>query len=194
MQHWPFHFINQDSNPVVEVDFKGTTRHFTSEEISSMILAKLRDAGKAYLGESVTDAVITVPASFNDSQRQTTKDTRLIAGLNILRILNEPTAAAVAYGISKEIPEEHQVLVSIWAVKLSTSIKDGIFAVQATAGGTHLGGKDFDICLVNHFAREFQRQHNRDLTTDSQALQRLRMACERAKQSSTSTPFLTGLI
>ncbi|KAJ5751546.1 heat shock protein 70 [Penicillium nucicola] len=191
MQHWPFKVIDQDSMPVVEVSFKGTTRHFTPEEISSMILAKLRDAAEAYLGESVTDAVVTVPASFSNSQRQATKDAGLIAGLNILRILNEPTAAAVAYGLNKKIPEEHHILVfdmggGTFDVSL-LAIEDGIFAVQATAGDTHLGGEDFDTCLVNHFASEFQRQHNRDLTTDSQALQRLRMACERAKRTLSST-------
>ncbi|KAJ5288339.1 hypothetical protein PENANT_c123G10406 [Penicillium antarcticum] len=189
-QRWPFKVIDQDSKAVVEVGFKGATKHFTPEEISSMILAKLRETAEAYLGETVTDAVITVPASFGDSQRQATKDAGLIAGLNILRILNEPTAAAVAYGLCKKIPGEHRVLVvdmggGTFDVSL-LAIEDGIFAVEATAGDTHLGGENFDTRLVNHFAAEFQRKHNKDLTTDARALWRLQTACEHAKRTLSS--------
>ena len=190
MQHWPFKVIDQDTKPVVEVGFKGATKHFTPEEISAMILAKLRETAEVYLGEPVTDAVISVPAYFSDSQRQATKDAGLIAGLNVLRTMNEPTAAAVAYGLCKKVTGEHHVLVFDMGggtVDVSIlAIEDGVFAVTATAGDTHLGGEDFDSCLVNHFVGEFQRKHNKDLTTDSWALRRLRTACERAKRTLSS--------
>ncbi|KAI9924520.1 hypothetical protein ASPWEDRAFT_522324 [Aspergillus wentii DTO 134E9] len=191
MKHWPFK-VSKDAagKPVVDVEFKGEQKTFTPEEISSMILVKMRETAEAYLGGTVNNAVITVPAYFNDSQRQATKDSGLIAGLNVLRIINEPTAAAIAYGLDKKIDGERNVLIfdlggGTFDVSLLT-IEEGIFEVKATAGDTHLGGEDFDNRLVNHFVNEFKRKHKKDLTTNARALRRLRTACERAKRTLSS--------
>ncbi|KAL2414156.1 Heat shock 70 kDa protein, partial [Exophiala dermatitidis] len=140
---------------------------------------------------TVNSAVITVPAYFNDSQRQATKDAGLIAGLNVLRIINEPTAAAIAYGLDKKAEGERNVLIfdlggGTFDVSLLT-IEEGIFEVKATAGDTHLGGEDFDNRLVNHFVQEFKRKHKKDLSTNPRALRRLRTACERAKRTLSSS-------
>ncbi|PKX94535.1 molecular chaperone Hsp70 [Aspergillus novofumigatus IBT 16806] len=190
MKHWPFKVIDKASKPVIEVEFKGETKQFTPEEISSMVLTKMRETAEAYLGGTVNNAVITVPAYFNDSQRQATKDAGLIAGLNVLRIINEPTAAAIAYGLDKKAEGERNVLIfdlggGTFDVSLLT-IEEGIFEVKATAGDTHLGGEDFDNRLVNHFVNEFKRKHKKDLTTNARALRRLRTACERAKRTLSS--------
>ena len=196
IKHFPFKVIDKNNKPVIEVEYKGETKTFTPEEISSMVLTKMKETAEGYLGGKVDQAVITVPAYFNDSQRQATKDAGTIAGLNVLRIINEPTAAAIAYGLDKKGQGEHNVLifdlgggtfdVSLW------SIDDGIFEVKATAGDTHLGGEDFDNRLVNHFAQEFKRKYKKDITGNQRALRRLRTACERAKRalsSSTQTPI-----
>lgn len=156
-----------------------------------MVLIKMKETAEAYLGTTVTNAVITVPAYFNDSQRQATKDAGTISGLTVLRIINEPTAAAIAYGLDKKISGERNVLIfdlggGTFDVSLLT-IEEGIFEVKATAGDTHLGGEDFDNRLVNHFAQEFKRKHKKDLSTNARALRRLRTACERAKRSLSST-------
>lgn len=190
MKHWPFKVVDKASKPILEVEFKGETKQFTPEEISSMILTKMRETAEAYLGGTVNNAVITVPAYFNDSQRQATKDAGLIAGLNVLRIINEPTAAAIAYGLDKKQEGERNVLIfdlggGTFDVSLLT-IEEGIFEVKATAGDTHLGGEDFDNRLVNHFVNEFKRKHKKDLTTNARALRRLRTACERAKRTLSS--------
>ncbi|KAJ5293280.1 uncharacterized protein N7443_009233 [Penicillium atrosanguineum] len=190
MKHWPFKVVDKATKPILEVDFKGETKQFTPEEISSMILTKMRETAEAYLGGTVNNAVITVPAYFNDSQRQATKDAGLIAGLNVLRIINEPTAAAIAYGLDKKQEGERNVLIfdlggGTFDVSLLT-IEEGIFEVKATAGDTHLGGEDFDNRLVNHFVNEFKRKHKKDLTTNARALRRLRTACERAKRTLSS--------
>ncbi|PYH77134.1 molecular chaperone Hsp70 [Aspergillus uvarum CBS 121591] len=191
MKHWPFKVVDDKAGkPIVEVEFKGETKQFTPEEISSMILTKMRETAEAYLGGTVNNAVITVPAYFNDSQRQATKDAGLIAGLNVLRIINEPTAAAIAYGLDKKTEGERNVLIfdlggGTFDVSLLT-IEEGIFEVKATAGDTHLGGEDFDNRLVNHFVSEFKRKHKKDLTTNARALRRLRTACERAKRTLSS--------
>lgn len=155
-----------------------------------MVLVKMKEIAEAYLGGSVKDAVITVPAYFNDSQRQATKDAGVISGLNVLRIINEPTAAAIAYGLDKKVSGERNVLIfdlggGTFDVSLLT-IEDGIFEVKATAGDTHLGGEDFDNRLVAHFSDEFKRKHKKDLTTNPRALRRLRTACERAKRTLSS--------
>ncbi|BBG99231.1 Mediator of RNA polymerase II transcription subunit 37f [Prunus dulcis] len=147
---------------------------FAAEEISSMVLTKMREIAEAYLGHSVNNAVVTVPAYFNDSQRQATKDAGVIAGLNVMRIINEPTAAAIAYGLDKK-----------------GSRVEGIFEVKATAGDTHLGGEDFDNRLVNHFVQEFKRKHKKDISGNARALRRLRTACERAKRTLSSTAQTT---
>ncbi|PYH92012.1 heat shock protein 70 [Aspergillus ellipticus CBS 707.79] len=190
MKHWPFKIVEKGGKPIIEVEFKGENKQFTPEEVSSMILTKMRETAEAYLGGTVNNAVITVPAYFNDSQRQATKDAGLIAGLNVLRIINEPTAAAIAYGLDKKTEGERNVLIfdlggGTFDVSLLT-IEEGIFEVKATAGDTHLGGEDFDNRLVNHFVNEFKRKHKKDLTSNARALRRLRTACERAKRTLSS--------
>ncbi|KAK4651205.1 Hsp70 chaperone [Podospora pseudocomata] len=192
MKHFPFKIIERGGKPVIQVEFKGETKVFTPEEISSMVLTKMRETAEAYLGGTVNNAVVTVPAYFNDSQRQATKDAGLIAGLNVLRIINEPTAAAIAYGLDKKIEGERNVLIfdlggGTFDVSLLT-IEEGIFEVKSTAGDTHLGGEDFDNRLVNHFCSEFKRKHKKyDLSGNPRALRRLRTACERAKRTLSSS-------
>lgn len=191
MKHFPFKIVDKGGKPIIEVEFKGETKQFTPEEISSMVLTKMRETAEAYLGETVNNAVVTVPAYFNDSQRQATKDAGLIAGLNVLRIINEPTAAAIAYGLDKKIEGERNVLIfdlggGTFDVSLLT-IEEGIFEVKSTAGDTHLGGEDFDNRLVNHFVNEFKRRHKKDLSSNVRALRRLRTACERAKRTLSSS-------
>ncbi|KAF5538470.1 hsp70-like protein [Fusarium bulbicola] len=182
MKHFPFKIVDKGGKPIIEVEFKGETKTFSPEEISAMILTKMRETAESYLGETVNNAVVTVPAYFNDSQRQATKDAGLIAGLNVLRIINEPTAAAIAYGLDKKVEGERNVLIfdlggGTFDVSLLT-IEEGIFEVKSTAGDTHLGGEDFDNRLVNHF---------KDLSTNVRALRRLRTACERAKRTLSSS-------
>ncbi|EAA34130.1 heat shock protein 70 [Neurospora crassa] len=191
MKHFPFKVIDRGGKPVIQVEFKGETKVFTPEEISAMILQKMKETAEAYLGGTVNNAVVTVPAYFNDSQRQATKDAGLIAGLNVLRIINEPTAAAIAYGLDKKVEGERNVLIfdlggGTFDVSLLT-IEEGIFEVKSTAGDTHLGGEDFDNRLVNHFVQEFKRKHKKDLSTNARALRRLRTACERAKRTLSSS-------
>ncbi|ODV62380.1 heat shock 70 kDa protein [Ascoidea rubescens DSM 1968] len=191
IKHFPFKVIDKASKPQIQVEFKGETKVFTPEEISSMILTKMKETAESFLGVKVNDAVITVPAYFNDSQRQATKDAGLICGLNVMRIINEPTAAAIAYGLDKKVEEERNVLIfdlggGTFDVSL-LSIEDGIFEVKATAGDTHLGGEDFDNRLVNHFIAEFKRKNRKDLSSNQRALRRLRTACERAKRTLSSS-------
>jgi len=155
-----------------------------------MVLTKMKDIAEAYLGDTVTSAVVTVPAYCNDSQRQATRDAGLIAGLNVLRTINEPTAAAIAYGLDKQVEAEKNVLVfdlggGTFDVSLLI-IEGGIFEVKAVAGDPHLGGEDFDSRLVNHFVAEFKRKYKKDLTTNARAMRRLRTACERAKRTLSS--------
>ncbi|KAH8256245.1 hypothetical protein KR026_011569 [Drosophila bipectinata] len=191
MKHWPFEVVSENGKPRIRVEYKGERKSFYPEEVSSMVLTKMRETAEAYLGGTVTDAVVTVPAYFNDSQRQATKDAGAIAGLNVLRIINEPTAAAIAYGLDKQGTSERNVLIfdlggGTFDVSVLT-IEDGIFEVKATAGDTHLGGEDFDNRLVNHFVQEFQRKHKRDLGQNKRALRRLRTSCERAKRTLSSS-------
>ena len=176
------------------VEFRGEAKKFSAEEISSMVLVKMKEIAGAYLGKDVKNAVVTVPAYFNDSQRQATKDAAVIAGLNCLRIINEPTAAAIAYGLDKRNDSngaEKNVLIfdlggGTFDVSLLT-IEEGIFEVKATAGDTHLGGEDFDARLLQHFIAEFKRKNKKDITGNAKALRRLRTACERAKRTLSST-------
>lgn len=181
--------------PVIEVEYKEETKTFHPEEISSMVLTKMKETAEAYLGESVTDAVITVPAYFNDSQRQATKDAGTIAGLNVLRIINEPTAAAIAYGLDNQSKERNVLIFDLGGGTFDVSllnIDDGIFEVKATAGDTHLGGEDFDHLLMQHFMSEFKRKHKIDLSENKRSVRRLKTACEKAKRtlSSSSTANL----
>ena len=155
-----------------------------------MVLIKMREIAEAYIGADVKNAVITVPAYFNDSQRQATKDAGAIAGLNVLRIINEPTAAAIAYGLDKRGGERNVLIFDLGGGTFDVSlltIEEGIFEVKATAGDTHLGGEDFDNRLVDHFTAEFKRKHRKDMTTNQRALRRLRTACERAKRTLSSS-------
>ena len=196
MKHFSFKIISGAAEkPMIEVEFKGEKKAFAAEEISAMVLTKMKEIADAYLGGEVKDAVVTVPAYFNDSQRQATKDAGAIAGLNVLRIINEPTAAAIAYGLDKKDGAtgqgERNVLIfdlggGTFDVSLLT-IEEGIFEVKATAGDTHLGGEDFDNRLVNHFVEEFKRKQKKDLTTSARALRRLRTAAERAKRTLSSS-------
>uniref|UniRef100_A0A673I576 Heat shock cognate 71 kDa protein n=1 Tax=Sinocyclocheilus rhinocerous TaxID=307959 RepID=A0A673I576_9TELE len=191
MKLWPFKVICENGKPKVQVEYKGETKTFYPEEISSMVLVKMREIAEAYLGQRVNNAVITVPAYFNDSQRQATKDAGVVAGLNVLRIINEPTAAAIAYGLDKGWREERNVLIfdlggGTFDVSILT-IEDGIFEVKATAGDTHLGGEDFDNRMVKHFVEEFKRKHKKDISQNKRAVRRLRTACERAKRTLSSS-------
>merc|ERR1712079_590426 len=187
MKHWPFKVSNAGGKPRLEVEYKSEEKSFTPEEISAMVLVKMKETAESYLGHEVKDAVVTVPAYFNDSQRQATKDAGVIAGLNIIRIINEPTAAAIAYGLDKKKNEkESNVLIfdlggGTFDVSI-LNIEGGIFEVRSTAGDTHLGGEDFDNRMVDHFVNEFKRKHKKDMKGNKRALRRLRTACERAKR------------
>merc|ERR1712223_1975838 len=188
MKHWPFKVIERSTKPMIEVEYKNETKTFTPEEISAMVLTKMKETAEAYLGHEIKDAVVTVPAYFNDSQRQATKDAGVICGLNVLRIINEPTAAAIAYGLDKKKGSaECNVLIfdlggGTFDVSILT-IEEGIFEVKSTAGDTHLGGDDFDNRMVDHFVKEFQRKHKKDMSANKRAVRRLRTACERAKRT-----------
>ena len=195
IKNWPFKVINKGGKPLVSAKYKNELKTFSPEEISSMVLSKMKEVAESYLGKDVKDAVITVPAYFNDSQRQATKDAGAISGLNVLRIINEPTAAAIAYGLDKKKEGEKNVLIydlggGTFDISLLT-IDDGIFEVKATAGDTHLGGEDFDDALVNHFSTEFKRKNRKDLSKNPRALRRLRTACERAKRTLSSSTVAT---
>merc|ERR1712013_465533 len=189
MKHWPFRVINSGGKSKLQVEHKTEEKNFTPEEISAMILTKMKETAESYLGHELKDAVVTVPAYFNDSQRQATKDAGVIAGLNVLRIINEPTAAAIAYGLDKKESSDKESNVLIFDLGGGTfdvsilAIDGGIFEVKSTAGGTHLGGEDFDNRMVDHFVTEFKRKHKKDITGNKRALRRLRTACERAKRT-----------
>lgn len=191
-QNWPFQVVNESGKPKIRVQAKEGWKTFTPEEISSMVLTKMKETAEAYLGETVKDAVITVPAYFNDSQRQATKDAGLIAGLNVKRIINEPTAAALAYGLEKNPSGEKNVLIfdlggGTFDVSVLTIDEGSFFEVLSTAGNTHLGGEDFDNRMVDHCVEEFKRKYKTDLKGNPRALRRLRTACERAKRTLSST-------
>ncbi|KAF7009866.1 hypothetical protein CFC21_024357, partial [Triticum aestivum] len=195
---WPFKVVaGPGDKPMINVQYKGEEKQFAAEEISSMVLIKMREIAEAFLGTTVKNAVVTVPAYFNDSQRQATKDAGVIAGINVLRIINEPTAAAIAYGLDKKASSvgEKNVLIfdlggGTFDVSLLT-IEEGIFEVKATAGDTHLGGEDFDNRMVNHFVQEFKRKNKKDISGNPRALRRLRTSCERAKRTLSSTAQTT---
>lgn len=189
--------VNEDSSgkPIIEVEYKDEYKTFHPEEISAMVLTKMKETAESYVGETITDAVITVPAYFNDGQRQATKDAGQIAGLNVLRIINEPTAAAIAYGLDNKSIEQNVLIFDLGGGTFDVSllnIDDGIFEVRATAGDTHLGGEDFDNLLMQHFMAEFKRKHKVDLSDNKRSVRRLKTACEKAKRtlSSSSTANL----
>jgi len=196
MKTWPFKVLEEKGKPVIEVDYLNERKRFRPEEISAMVLGKMKETAEEFLGQKVKNAVVTVPAYFNDSQRQSTKDAGTIAGLNVLRIINEPTAAAIAYGLEKKKGSgEANVLIfdlggGTFDVSLLT-IEDGVFEVKATNGDTHLGGEDFDQRMMQHFVQEFKNKHKKDISTSDRAMRRLRSACERAKITLSSSPRAT---
>jgi len=189
---WPFKLVRESQDrPAIEVEYKAEKKRFFPEEISSMVLGYMASIAEAYMGTPVKNVVVTVPAYFNDSQRQATKDAGKISGLNVLRIINEPTAAAIAYGLDKKQSgheDEQNVLIfdlggGTFDVSL-LSIDDGVFEVKATAGDTHLGGEDFDNILVDFFVKEFKRKNKgQDCTKSKRSMRRLRTQCERAKRT-----------
>ncbi|CAM6024509.1 unnamed protein product [Sphagnum balticum] len=198
MKLWPFRVIPApDGKPIIVVSFKGEEKKFTPEEISAMVLTKMKEIAETYLGKPLKNAVVTVPAYFNDSQRQATKDAAVIAGLNVLRMINEPTAAAIAYGLDKKAKSSGEKNILIFDLGGGTfdvsllTIEEGIFEVKSTAGDTHLGGEDFDNRMVNHFVQEFKRKYKKDISGNARALRRLRTACERAKRTLSSTAQTT---
>ncbi|GJT17999.1 putative heat shock protein 70 family protein, partial [Tanacetum coccineum] len=191
MKLWPFKVIEgTNDTPKIAVTYKGHEKQFSTEEISSMVLTKMREVAETYIGETVRHAVITVPAYFNDCQRQATKDAATIAGLKVIRMINEPTAAAIAYGIDNYsgITRNRAVLVfdlggGTLDVSLLTIEKGSMFKVKAVAGDTHLGGQDFDNRLVKYCAEDFKKKRNKDVKGNERAMGRLKVACEKAKRS-----------
>ena len=192
MKLLPFSVVSgQNDKPLIEVMKSGEKKTYHPEEISAMVLSEMKSVAESYLGEEVTDAVITVPAYFNDSQRQATKDAGKIAGLNVLRMINEPTAAAIAYGLDKQSDEEKNILIfdlggGTFDVSL-LCLDEGIFEVKATAGDTHLGGEDFDTNMVQFFVKDIQKKLRKNISDNPRALRRLRSACERAKRTLSSS-------
>ncbi|RDX78200.1 putative mediator of RNA polymerase II transcription subunit 37c, partial [Mucuna pruriens] len=187
---WPFKIVaDMNDKPMIVVQHKGQEKHLSAEEVSSMILMKMREIAEAYLEEPVKNVVVPVPAYFNDSQRKATIDAAAIAGLNVMRIINEPTAAAIAYGLDKRtncVGERHIFIFDLGGGTFDVSlltIKDKVFKVMATAGNTHLGGEDFDNRMVNYFVEEFKRKNKVEISGNPRALRRLRTACERAKRT-----------
>lgn len=185
----PYKVVSKSGKPYVSVDVKGETKSLSPEEISAMILVKMKEVAEAYLGREVKYAVVTVPAYFNDAQRQATKDAGLIAGLDVLRIINEPTAAAIAYGMDKKSGEKNIIVFDLGGGTFDVSlltIDNGVFEVVATSGDTHLGGEDFDQRLTDHFVKLFKKKNNIDLKSDKRAFQKLRSEVEKAKRDLSS--------
>ena len=196
MKTWPFKVIDVDGAPFIEVEYLGETKTFSPQEISSMVLTKMKEIAEAKIGKKVEKAVITVPAYFNDAQRQATKDAGAIAGLNVLRIINEPTAAAIAYGLGagKSDKERHVLIFDLGGGTFDVSllhIAGGVYTVKSTSGNTHLGGQDFDTNLLEHFKAEFKKKTGLDISNDARALRRLRTAAERAKRTLSSVTQTT---
>ncbi|KAF8339387.1 heat shock protein 70 family [Amanita rubescens] len=201
-KHWPFKVVERpDGKPVVEVDNGGNRQKFSPEELSAMVLVKMRDTASQYINKPVNHAVVTVPAYFNDAQRQATKDAGQIAGLDVLRVINEPTAAALAYGLDKA----ENAVIAVYDLGGGTfdisilEMQKGVFEVKSTNGDTHLGGEDFDIKLVDYLLNEFKKETGADLSNDRMAVQRIREAAEKAKIELSSTtqteinlPFITA--
>merc|ERR1712168_1712231 len=189
MKHWPFKVVDEGGMPRLRVEYRGENKTFTPEEISSMVLVKMKKTAEAYLGCDVTDAVVTVPAYFNDSQRTSTKDAGQIAGLNVLRIINEPTAAAIAYGLDKKDGEKNILVFDLGGGTFDVSlltIDSGVFEVVSTNGNTHLGGEDFDQRVMDYFMKIYKRKTGKDLRKDVRAVQKLRREVEKAKRALSS--------
>jgi heat shock protein 5 len=190
IKYLPYKIVSKSGKPYVQVDTKDGLKSFSPEEISAMVLVKMKEVAEAYLGREVKYAVVTVPAYFNDAQRQATKDAGLIAGLDVLRIINEPTAAAIAYGMDKKSGEKNIIVFDLGGGTFDVSlltIDNGVFEVVATSGDTHLGGEDFDQRLVEHFQKIFKKKNNGlDLKKDPRAFQKLRHEVEKAKRDLSS--------
>ncbi|KAF9489101.1 heat shock protein 70 [Pleurotus eryngii] len=189
MKHWPFKVREKLGKPVITVKYHGADKDFTPEEISAMVLTKMKETAEAYLGEKVTHAVVTVPAYFNDAQRQATKDAGTIAGLQVLRIINEPTAAAIAYGLNKKAGESQIIVYDLGGGTFDVSllsIDDGVFEVLATAGDTHLGGEDFDNRIIEHFTKQYKKKTGTDVSGNLRALGKLKREVEKAKRTLSS--------
>ncbi|KAK8120112.1 hsp70-like protein [Apiospora kogelbergensis] len=189
LKHFPYKVVSKAGKPIIEVTVSGSKKQLTPEEVSAVILGKMKEVAEAYLGKKVTHAVVTVPAYFNDNQRQATKDAGIIAGLNVLRIVNEPTAAAIAYGLDKTGGERHIIVYDLGGGTFDVSllsIDDGIFEVLATAGDTHLGGEDFDQRVINHFAKTYNKKNSVDITKDLKAMGKLKREAEKAKRTLSS--------
>jgi heat shock protein 5 len=187
----PYNIINKDGKPYIEVEIKGEKKAFAPEEISAMILIKMKQIAENYLGKEVKNAVITVPAYFNDSQRQSTKDAGMIAGLNVLRIINEPTAAAIAYGLDKKDKERNILVFDLGGGTFDVSlltIDSGVFEVIATNGDTHLGGEDFDNRVLDYLMKKIKKTHNQDVSKNKSAIQKLKTEIEKAKRNLSSSP------
>ncbi|CCF58622.1 hypothetical protein KAFR_0F00250 [Kazachstania africana CBS 2517] len=196
MKTWPFKVVDDNGAPMIEVEYLGENKTFSPQEISSMVLTKMKEIAEAKIGKKVEKAVITVPAYFNDAQRQATKDAGAISGLNVLRIINEPTAAAIAYGLGagKSDKERHVLIFDLGGGTFDVSllhIAGGVYTVKSTSGNTHLGGQDFDTNLLEHFKAEFKKKTGLDISKDARALRRLRTAAERAKRTLSSVTQTT---
>ncbi|KAF0268568.1 hypothetical protein FOG48_02371 [Hanseniaspora uvarum] len=193
---WPFTIIDAQGSPMIQVEYLGEEKQFSPQEISAMVLSKMKEIAEAKIGQTVEKAVITVPAYFNDAQRQATKDAGAIAGLNVLRIINEPTAAAIAYGLGagKSENEKNVLIFDLGGGTFDVSLLNivgGVYNVKATSGNTHLGGQDFDNNLLDHFQKEFAKKTGHDISGDARALRRLRTACEKAKRALSSVTQTT---
>ena len=188
-KNFPFSVVNKGGKPTIDVEVSGAKKNFTPEEISAMVLGKMKEVAEAYLGKQVTHAVVTVPAYFNDAQRQATKDAGTIAGLNVLRVVNEPTAAAIAYGLDKKGQESRIIVYDLGGGTFDVSllaIEDGVFEVLATAGDTHLGGEDFDQRVVDHFVKLYNKKNNVDVRKDLKSMGKLKREVEKAKRTLSS--------
>ncbi|XP_050379374.1 luminal-binding protein 5 [Argentina anserina] len=185
----PYKVVNKEGKPYIQVKVKGEDKVFSPEEISAMILSKMKETAEAYLGKKITNAVVTVPAYFNDAQRQATKDAGIIAGLNVQRIINEPTAAAIAYGLDKKEEEKNILVYDLGGGTFDVSIlsiDNGVFEVRSTSGDTHLGGEDFDHRVMDYFIKLIKKKYNKDISKDNKSIGKLRKECERAKRALSS--------
>ncbi|CCM02108.1 uncharacterized protein FIBRA_04185 [Fibroporia radiculosa] len=188
-KHWPFKIVSKNDKPAIQVKHRGENRDFTPEEISAMVLGKMKETAESFLGKPVTHAVVTVPAYFNDAQRQATKDAGTIAGLQVLRIINEPTAAAIAYGLDKKGGESQIIVYDLGGGTFDVSllsIDDGVFEVLATAGDTHLGGEDFDNRVMDYFQKQYKKKTGTDVTGNLRAMGKLKREVEKAKRTLSS--------
>ncbi|KAK1229218.1 ATPase with role in protein import into the ER [Marasmius sp. AFHP31] len=186
IKHWPFRVHDTNGKPAINVKYRGEHKDFLPEEISAMVLTKMKETAEAYLGEKVTHAVVTVPAYFNDAQRQATKDAGTIAGLTVLRVMNEPTAAALAYGLDQKGPEAKIIVYDLGGGTFDVSllsIEDGVFEVLATAGDTHLGGEDFDNRIIDYFVKSYKKKTGTDVSKNQRAMGKLKKEVEKAKRT-----------